>query len=229
MTEKAGDLLSLLDEQDAAYLDHLLYLRRLRGAIREKEAARSFVAAAAERWSRQYWDASVSAEGNALALGVKRVRTIRPAELPVLPYRAFYDASASEIRIFSAELDNVLSAQEECGRPVFSRPVLTERLIAHEVFHHLESQRGEFMDSLAASRGAAESRIWRDIGANAFANAALGSPPNQLVDLIWMMKYAPAGLSRALEELDAQTEGDAGCPVPPRRHVQAQPLENTER
>jgi len=192
-------------ERNPELLDRLLYLDSVRGTEDEKKRVRRNVTAPAEAWCDKFWDKSASAEDNAGRLGIKRIRLILPSEFPALPFRAFYDAVSGEIRIFTEETEKVLSAQEFSGCRYFSREALTERLIAHEVFHHLENRYGE-ITAAAVKCTAAENRIWRDIGANAFANAALGFPFSQLADLVWMMRYAPDSLSRRIEKTGIHAE-----------------------
>jgi len=122
-----------------------------------------------------------------------------PVEEMAWRARAFYDPNTFEIVVSEGRIDELLEALEDCSIRI-TREDIWQMIIEHEVFHHIEETKEQPLDIiLAEDTVSLPPAAIRDIGAFAFANCAPGRPPCQLLDLVWMKKYAPKRLEQILE------------------------------
>lgn len=179
--------LCLLIDRGPAWLDERLTLR---GCSARVLSLQSEAARIGRQWAQGVWDKQQSAQQNLSRLGVTQVRWMSPMEELAYPARAIYDPIARTVLIHRSRLGEMADVQRSLGLDLFSWEDLHRRLLAHECFHHIEGIRNMRLDKRLLT-GSESSAALRDVGAHAFSNAIFGSPPCQMVDLLWMAVHRP--------------------------------------
>lgn len=149
------------------------------------------------RWARELWEPADDVHTNLRRLGVCGVRDMSPMEERAWRVRALFDPMSSEVLVSEGRLLEMADVQRELGLTLFSPEGLRAVLLAHECFHCLEESRGERLSELLAQGDPLPAAV-RDVGANAFSHAALGGPPCQAVDVLWLAARAPRRLDALL-------------------------------
>lgn len=160
-------------------------------------------AAIGKAWVDQYWNTEANATENLYRLGAVHIRFMSPMEECAYHARALYDPDGSQIMISRSRLEEMSSIQEELDLYLFTEDSLRERLLAHECFHFLEEKKGQHLNEIFSKEYGFSTNVLspcRDIGAQAFVNQALGDPPAQAVDIMWLAVKAPEKLPK-MEEI----------------------------
>lgn len=186
----APDLRPLL-ELGPRELDFLFLPDSLPAGEEARARLRDGAAALGERWADELWDGAQTAAALAAARGVTLVRDMSPLENTAYRARALYDPNTRQILVSRERIAELEEIQRSLGLTLFDAQQLYDRLLLHELFHHLEEERGAPRDI-----------PWlRDVGAFAFANRILGEPCCQRMDLIWLLDRAPGLLREKMVQL----------------------------
>lgn len=129
-------------------------------------------------------------------LGVSRVISFEEDGEINSTSRAYYNPATKIISINNAAMDDSYHLIAEYGLPIYCRESMKKIHILHELFHHIEEHWAEPVDEVMARRlGCRVNPAFRDIAAFKFVNKATGLPPCQLIDFLWLCRYAPAALN----------------------------------
>jgi|GEM_PF-1682437 len=190
---------SLLQTAQVKQLDKIITLSKTSCTEDDLDELWQRAQAAGALWRTAYWNDNLSREENLQALGLTRLRTMSPVEDMAFRARAFYDPNTFEIAVSEARVEELLQTLDSLGYTFFTGDDIWNILIEHEVFHHIEERFEQPLDEkISGKYDSSVLKPFRDIGAYAFVNAASGRPPCQLLDFIWMKKFAPIKLAELL-------------------------------
>lgn len=191
--------MNIIKNPSVKHLDSLITLNMISCISHDLDKIWEKAVKIGQSWRLKYWNEALKSKDNLLALGLTRLRTMSPVEEMVWRARAFYDPNTFEIVVSESRIDELLEALEDCSIRI-TKEDIWQMIIEHEVFHHIEETKEQPLDIiLAEDTVSLPPAAIRDIGAFAFANCAPGRPPCQLLDLVWMKKYAPKRLEQILE------------------------------
>lgn len=195
-------LARMLANGDAETMDLLTSLAPLPCPMEEKRRLWRASSALGREWQARYWQPALSLWDNLQALGVTRVDAMSPIDAMAYRARALYDPNTMSIALDMARLDELAALFGGEGGGLLGREDIQLRLLAHEVFHHIEETREQPLDArLAARLDRPVPPPLRDVGAAAFVNACFAGPPCQWMDILWMRRYAPVRLAEAWQAL----------------------------
>jgi len=196
MSKAALEFLPLLEEPDVRRLDLLITLATVK---EDKEVKIRLCEKASEIawcWYKRYWNCSLSVEENLHVLGISTIRPLSSLENISYRARALYDPETSAIALSEEQLTEMEIIQDNLGLQIFTAREMRERILIHELFHHLEETKEQPLDKFLQQQSKRPVHsAFRDVGAYAFANRIFAGPlPCQLIDFIWMMEKAPRRL-----------------------------------
>lgn len=195
-----AELQSLLQSGDAQQLDLLITLAEVPASCEEKISLWRSAFEVAHRWYLEYWTEGLSVAENLHKLDVC-VEPLSPLNNLCYRARALYDPARAVIQISEEALSEMEAVQSALGVSLFTREQLRDRLLAHELFHHIEETKEAPLTDCLRKGEKPVPAAFRDVGAYAFCNGIFPYPICQKIDLLWMLEKAPKRLSENLRQI----------------------------